>query len=171
MLNVAITRSALPLSNVGIRPCPLVCTISSSTPRSFASNWADSTSEPSISCCAFIDEYGGAPGSMAIRIFPRLMIWSSVCACEAGTIASTEAATIATTRRNKTRCMSFPSTQRFRDELSKLRRAGIAEDQFGRTALMDPAAMHEYHPVRQAPGKAHFVGDKKHGHALRGQLL
>src|SRR5664279_5980407 len=45
----------------------------------------------------------------------------------------------------------------------------VGEERLGRGVLDDLAVRHEQHPVAGLAGKAHFVGDDEHGHALVGQ--
>src|SRR5262245_28557167 len=78
MVIAATTRSALSVISKGMRLAPLVVTISRATPRSCASNWAVSYSEPVISSLSFLYDHGGTLGSMAMRIFLACWIRASV---------------------------------------------------------------------------------------------
>src|SRR5690606_12044360 len=45
----------------------------------------------------------------------------------------------------------------------------VGEECLGAVLLDDLPLVHEDHPVRHLPGKAHFVGDADHGHAALGE--
>src|SRR6056297_2858028 len=56
------------------------------------------------------------------------------------------------------------------EELPQLRRLRRVEDFRRLAGLVDPAGMHEDHPVADLAGKAHLVGHHGQRHALAGQL-
>ena len=58
----------------------------------------------------------------------------------------------------------------FRQEAAGPVRAWGAEELFGLHVLDDLATIHEHNAVGHFAGKAHFMGDAHHGHALAGQL-
>src|ERR1700736_5933427 len=79
--SVETTMSALLVCSIGMRVGPVVVTISSSTPRSLASSWARSTSEPVGCILSSVMPKGGIARSTAIRILPAFLMSSSVSAC------------------------------------------------------------------------------------------
>src|SRR5215475_2185486 len=75
-----MTMSALLVCSIGMRDGPVVVTISSCTPRSLASSFARSTSEPVGCILSSVMPKGGIAVSMATRTLPAFLISSSVSA-------------------------------------------------------------------------------------------
>src|SRR6267143_6721218 len=68
--------------------------------------------------------------------------------------------------------MTAPASMRqnLRQELLRAFAARTAEEIGLQRILDDLALVHEDHAIRDLAGKAHFVGDDHHGHALMGEI-
>src|SRR5688572_23846736 len=173
--SVEMMMSALLVWTFGIRVAPVVCTNSSSSPRSFARSWAVSTSDPVGLRLASIMPDGGIAKSVAMRIFFAFMISSRRSACAAVVpratmqliaIAAAESERFIVCISLVIACGSKPCA----NKLGEFRSCGRCQDR-GRSCLMNLAAMHEHHPVGNSSGKPHLVRDHHHGHAVRSERL